>query len=40
MKTYKNYFRNMKLRRENRNIRKIKDGKAVSFWTEEKKVND
>ena len=39
MKTYKNYLRNMKLRRTNSNIRKIKDGKAVSFWIDEKKDN-
>lgn len=37
MKTYKNYFKNMKLRRTNPNVRKIKNGQAITFWTKEEK---
>ena len=34
MKKYKNYLKNQKLRRENTNIRKIVNGKPVSFWSQ------
>jgi hypothetical protein len=33
MKTYKNYLRNQKMRRE-LNVRKIKNGEAVTYWTD------
>jgi hypothetical protein len=33
-KQYKRYLKNQKLRRDNPNIRKIRNGKAVSFWSE------
>jgi len=36
MKKYKNYLKNQKLRQDNPNIRKIREGKPVSFWTPEK----
>jgi hypothetical protein len=31
-KTYPNYLKNRILRRKNPNIRKIVDGKVVSYW--------
>lgn len=34
-KTYWNYLKNQKTRRDNSNIRKIRDGKVVSYWKKE-----
>ena len=36
MKKYKNYLKNQKLRKSNPNIRKIRNGKVVAFWSEKK----
>lgn len=33
-KKYKNYSKNQSLRRYNRNIRKIRDGKVITIWKE------
>ena len=34
MKTYKNYLHNQKMRRSFPNVRKIRNGEAVSYWTD------
>ena len=34
MKTYKNYTKNQKSRRNDPNIRKIKNGEVVSRWSD------
>jgi len=40
MKTYINYHRNRKLRRDNPNIRKIRDGKVIAVWKKEIKKEE
>lgn len=35
MKDYKNYLKNKALRRKNPNVRKIRGGQAITFWTKD-----